>query len=147
MGFHPMSLEGFPRVFLVSYGWLTYMADLWDSYVADLFMIFVCAENVWQKVLKFKNIHFLSNIHMVSEHRERRSLVLCSNIILRISWSVEQNIANMRPISVRSKDRLEGASNFNTWKERVLNILEENDLDCFVTSVVGDPITNATRVN
>ena len=31
--------------------------------------------------------------------------------------------------SVKSEDRFEGASNFNAWKARVLNILEENDLD------------------
>ena len=39
--------------------------------------------------------------------------------------------------------RLEGTSNFNTWKVRVLNILEEHDLDGYVSNVVKDPTTNA----
>ena len=43
--------------------------------------------------------------------------------------------------SVKSEDRLEGASNFNTWKGRVLNILEESDLDDLVTRVVEEPTT------
>ena len=41
--------------------------------------------------------------------------------------------------SVKSEDRLEGASNFNAWKARVLNILEESDLDDLVTRVVEEP--------
>ena len=53
----------------------------------------------------------------------------------------------MTSISVRPEDRLEGTSNFNTWKERVLNILKEHDLDYFVTSVVEEPKTNEKRVN
>ena len=48
----------------------------------------------------------------------------------------------MTSIFVRLKDQLEGTSNFNTWKERVLNILEEHDLDSFVTTVVEEPTTN-----
>ena len=43
--------------------------------------------------------------------------------------------------SVKSKDRLEEASNFNAWKSRVLNILEESDLDDLVTRVVEEPTT------
>ena len=53
----------------------------------------------------------------------------------------------MASISVRPKDRLEGTSNFYTWKERVINILEEHDLDSFVTSMIKDPTTNARRKN
>ena len=41
--------------------------------------------------------------------------------------------------SVKSEDRLEGASNFNARKARVLNILEESDLDDLVTRVVEEP--------
>lgn len=51
----------------------------------------------------------------------------------------------MTSISIKPEDRLEGASNFNVWKTRVLNILEEYDLDSFVTSVVEEPTTNAGR--
>jgi hypothetical protein len=53
----------------------------------------------------------------------------------------------MTSISVKAEDRLEGASNFNIWKVRVLNIFEENDLDSFVTSVVEEPNSNAGREN
>ena len=47
--------------------------------------------------------------------------------------------------SVKSEDRLEVASNFNAWKARVLNILEESDLDDLVTSVVEEPTTAQGR--
>ena len=52
----------------------------------------------------------------------------------------------MTSILVRSEDRLEGTSNFNTWKERVLNILEEHDLDSFATTMVEEPTTNERRI-
>jgi hypothetical protein len=48
---------------------------------------------------------------------------------------------------VKAEDRLEGASNFNIWKVRVLNIFQENDLDSFVTSVVEEPNSNVGREN
>jgi hypothetical protein len=51
----------------------------------------------------------------------------------------------MSSISVRLEDKLEGASNFNVWKARVLNILEEYDLENFLTSIVEDPTSNAGR--
>ena len=38
--------------------------------------------------------------------------------------------------SIRTKDRLDGSSNFNNWKARVIEILEENDIDQCVTTVV-----------
>ena len=47
---------------------------------------------------------------------------------------------------VRPEDKLDGASNFITWKARVMNILEEYDLDSYVTSIVEEPSTNAKRV-
>lgn len=47
--------------------------------------------------------------------------------------------------SVKPKDRLDGASNFYTWKARVINILEEHDLDGYVTNVVEEPSSNAGR--
>ena len=37
------------------------------------------------------------------------------------------------------------ASNFNAWKARVLNILEESDLDDLVTRVVEEPTTTQGR--
>jgi hypothetical protein len=52
----------------------------------------------------------------------------------------------MASSSVKVEDRLEGASNFNSWKARVFNILEESDLDELVTRVVEEPATNAKRV-
>jgi hypothetical protein len=55
--------------------------------------------------------------------------------------------AEMTSISVNVEDRLEGASNFNIWKVRVLNIVEENDLDSFVASVVEEPNSNAGRAS
>ena len=53
----------------------------------------------------------------------------------------------MTSIPIQLKDHLEGTSNFNTWKERVLNLLEEHDLDSFVTSVAEGPTTNVARIN
>jgi hypothetical protein len=48
-------------------------------------------------------------------------------------------------ISVKPEDRLEGASNFNVWKLRIMNILQELELDHFVTTVVEEPTSNAGR--
>ena len=39
----------------------------------------------------------------------------------------------MASLSIKAKDRLVGAANFNAWKYRIINILEENDLDDFIT--------------
>ena len=49
-------------------------------------------------------------------------------------------------IFVRVEDRLEGASNFNVWKLRIMNILQEHDLEQYVTSVMEQPTSNAGRV-
>ena len=51
----------------------------------------------------------------------------------------------MASTSVKSEDRLEGSSNFNARKDRVLNILEESDLDYLVTRVVEEPTTTQGR--
>jgi hypothetical protein len=51
----------------------------------------------------------------------------------------------MSSISVRPEDKLEGASNFNVWKAKVMNILEEYDLDNLVPSTVEEPTSNAGR--
>ena len=45
-----------------------------------------------------------------------------------------QGFGKMTSISVRPEDRSDGVSNFRTWKVRVINILEEHDLDQFVTN-------------
>ena len=47
--------------------------------------------------------------------------------------------------SVKLEDRLEGALNFNAWKARVLNMLEERNLDDLVTRVVEEPNTAQGR--
>ena len=44
--FHPSCLEGFPRVSLVSHGWLIYMTDLWRLfmwmiYLWDLYVAYI----------------------------------------------------------------------------------------------------------
>jgi hypothetical protein len=48
-------------------------------------------------------------------------------------------------ISVRAEDRLEGDANFNVWKLWITNILQEHDLEQYVTTVVEEPTTNARR--
>ena len=53
----------------------------------------------------------------------------------------------MTLIFVRPKDRLEGTSNFNTWKERVLNIIEEHNLDGYVYKVLEGTTTNEVKIN
>jgi hypothetical protein len=44
--------------------------------------------------------------------------------------------------NVPVEDRLDGASNFNSWKSRLLITLEESDLMKFVEEIVPEP-TNA----
>ena len=51
----------------------------------------------------------------------------------------------MASSSVKVEDRLEGASNFNAWKDMVFNILEEGDLDELVTRVIEEPTSNIGR--
>jgi hypothetical protein len=47
---------------------------------------------------------------------------------------------------VKVEDKLVGASNFNAWKGRILNIIEENDLEELITRVIEEPTSNTTRV-
>jgi hypothetical protein len=49
-------------------------------------------------------------------------------------------------ILVKAEDRLEGAANFNVWKLCITNILQEHDVEQYVTTVVEEPTTNARRV-
>jgi hypothetical protein len=51
----------------------------------------------------------------------------------------------MASYSFKAEDRLEGASNFNAWNSRILNILEESDLDELVTRVIEEPTSNTDR--
>jgi hypothetical protein len=48
-------------------------------------------------------------------------------------------------ISVRVEDRIEGATNFNVWKLCITNILQEHDLEQYVTTVVEEPMINVGR--
>jgi hypothetical protein len=48
-------------------------------------------------------------------------------------------------ISVRVEDRLEGVTNFNVWKLLITNILQEHDLEQYVTTVVEEPTNNVGR--
>ena len=40
---------------------------------------------------------------------------------------------------LRVEYKLDGALNFTSWKARILNLLEENDLDDYVTRVIPEP--------
>jgi ATP-dependent RNA circularization protein (DNA/RNA ligase family) len=62
-------------------------------------------------------------------------------------WASTDCVITMTSISVKVEHRLKGASNFNIWKVRVLNIFEENGLDSFVTNVVEELNSNARREN
>jgi hypothetical protein len=48
-------------------------------------------------------------------------------------------------ISIEAEARLEGATNFNVWKLWIKNILQEYDLEQYVTIVVEEPMNNAGR--
>jgi hypothetical protein len=50
-------------------------------------------------------------------------------------------------ISVRAEDRLEGATNFNVWKLCITNILQQHDLEQYLTIVVEEPTNNTGRTN
>ena len=52
----------------------------------------------------------------------------------------------MALIFIQPKYQLEDTSNFNTCKARVLSILEEHDLDAYVTSVSEEILSNVGRV-
>ena len=46
----------------------------------------------------------------------------------------------MASSSVKAEDRLVGAANFNAWKYRIINILEENDLEDFISREIEEPV-------
>ena len=45
------------------------------------------------------------------------------------------------------EDKLEGVDNFRAWKQRISLMLEENDLDKYVTEEVPEPKGEEARVN
>ena len=51
----------------------------------------------------------------------------------------------MASSSVNAEDRLVGVANFNAWKYKIMNILEENDLEELITREIEEPISNTTR--
>ena len=68
--FHPLCLEGFPRVYLVSYGWLFCVADLFMRFICGWYKYYFvdCIKfhkswNCLIKVLKFMQPLFCSNIY------------------------------------------------------------------------------------
>ena len=77
--FHPPCLKGFPNVYLVSHGWLIYMANLWSWYMWFIYLWYSCVVDIkihtwiineihkcWNcliKVLMFKHLWFFSNIN------------------------------------------------------------------------------------
>ena len=52
----------------------------------------------------------------------------------------------MASIFVQLEYRLEGGSNFKTWTEMMLIIIEEHDLDVYMTSVSEEYLSNAERI-
>ena len=42
----------------------------------------------------------------------------------------------------RPEEKLEGSANYNSWKARLTNILEENDLDDLVLNTIEEPTSN-----
>jgi hypothetical protein len=48
--------------------------------------------------------------------------------------------------TLKVEDILDGALNFRSWKAKILNLLEENDLDDYVTRVIPEPIEDNGKV-
>ena len=48
----------------------------------------------------------------------------------------------MALISIRPEERLEVTSKFNTWRDRIMNILEQCDMDGYISNVVEEITTN-----
>ena len=46
----------------------------------------------------------------------------------------------------KPEEKLYGSTNFNSWKARLIVILDENDLDDIVLNVTEEPTTNAGRL-
>ena len=46
----------------------------------------------------------------------------------------------------RLEEKLQGSTNYNSWKARLRTILEEKDLDDVVFNVIEEPTSNASRL-
>ena len=46
----------------------------------------------------------------------------------------------------RPEEKLQGSTKYNSWKDRLTSILEENDLDDIVFNVSEEPTSNANRL-
>ena len=46
----------------------------------------------------------------------------------------------------RLEERLEGSSNYNSWKARLMATLKENDLDNLVNNAMEEPTSNVRRI-
>ena len=46
----------------------------------------------------------------------------------------------------RLEEKLEGSTNFNSWKARLTTILEENYLDDMVVNIMEEPTYNVGRI-
>ena len=46
----------------------------------------------------------------------------------------------------RPEEKLQGSSNYNSWKARLTAILEENDLDDIMFNVNEEPTSNVGRL-
>ena len=46
----------------------------------------------------------------------------------------------------RPEEKLQGSSNYNSWKSRLTAILEENDLDGILFNAIEEPTSNAGRI-
>ena len=46
----------------------------------------------------------------------------------------------------RPEEKLEGSANYNSWKARLIAILEENDLNDLVFNTIEEPTSNAGRI-
>ena len=44
------------------------------------------------------------------------------------------------------EEKLQGSTNYDSWKARLIAILEENDLDDIVFNVTEEPTSNAGRL-
>ena len=46
----------------------------------------------------------------------------------------------------RPEEKFEGSRNYNSWKARLIAILEESDLDDLVSNTIEEPTSNAGRI-
>ena len=46
----------------------------------------------------------------------------------------------------KPEEKLQGSTNYNSWKARLTAILEENDLDDMVFNTIEEPTSNVGRI-